>query len=107
MRKNNQRYTHEFKIEAVKLWEASGRRSTEIGKQLGVHPQLLSKWQQVLEGRKTNPARRPITQATGSSSENKADLAAENARLRRENERLKTDHEILKKTVAFIAEITK
>jgi transposase len=107
MKSIRRRFTHEFKVEAVKLWEDSGRKSHEIGKQLGVAPQMLLRWQQALGRRKTSPKRCPNTQATGSSSDVGADLSIENARLRRENERLILEREILKKTVAFISEITK
>jgi transposase-like protein len=60
-----QKFTREFKVEAIKPWEGNGRKSSEIGTQLGVNPQLFAKWKRVLEGRKTNPARCPNTQAAG------------------------------------------
>jgi transposase len=107
MKNTKRRFTREFKIEAVKLWEDSGRKSQVIGKQLGIAPQMLPRWHEALVRQKTSPARCLNTQATGSFSDAGAALAAENARLRRENERLKMEHEILKKTVAFISEITK
>ena len=107
MKSIRRRFTHEFKVEAVKLWEDSGRKSHELGKQLGVAPQMLSRWHEALGQQKTSPKRCPTTQATGSSSATSAELSLENARLRRENERLKQEREILKKTVAFISEITK
>lgn len=107
MKSIRRRFTHEFKVEAVKLWEDSGRRSHEIGKQLGVAPQMLSRWHEALGQQKTSPKQCPITQATGSSSDGSAGLALENARLRCENERLIQEREILKKTMAFISEITK
>lgn len=107
MKKERRRFTEEFKVEAVKLWENSGRKSTKVAADLGIQPQLLSRWAQELGGQKANPARCPITQATGSPSETIQDPVAELALLRKENARLKLEHEILKKTVAFIAEITK
>jgi transposase len=107
MKKERRRFTLEFKAEAVKLWESSGRKSTKIAADLGIQPQLLSRWAQELGDQKTNPARCPITQATGSSSDAIQDPATELAQLRKENARLKLEQEILKKTVAFIAEITK
>lgn len=107
MKSIRRRFTHEFKVEAVKLWEDSGRKSHAIGKQLGVAPQLLSRWHEALGCQQTSPKRCPNTQATGSSSDGSASLALENVRLRRENERLIQEREILKKTVAFISEITK
>jgi len=108
MKTTKRKFTPEFKTEAVKLWEASGRKSKEIGEQLGISPQMLRRWHDALSGRKAGPAQRPNTQATGPSSGGEQDLAAENARLRRELARTKMEHEILKKTVAiFSAEIHK
>lgn len=107
MKTTRRRFTHEYKVEAVKLWEESGRKSHVIGKQLGVAPQLLPRWHEALGQQKTSPKRCPNTQAAGSSSAASTDLTLENVRLRRENERLIQEREILKKTVAFISEITK
>ena len=107
MKITKRKFTPDFKAEAVKLWEASGRRSKEIGEQLGIRPELLNQWRHAMERQKTSPARCPNTQATGSFSDAGPVATAEIARLRRENERLKMEHEILKKTVAFISEITK
>jgi transposase-like protein len=107
MKTVERKFTPEFKIEAVKLWEASGRRSKETGEQLGIRPELLNQWKHALERQKTNPARCPNTQATGSFSDAGPEAAAEIARLRRELTRVKMEHEILKKTVGILSEITK
>ena len=107
MKTTRRKFTREFKAEAVKLWEANGRRSKETGEQLGIRPELLNHWKHAQERQKTNPARCSTPQATGSFSDAGLAAAAEINRLRRENERLKMEHEILKKTVAFISEITK
>ena len=104
MKNAKRKFTPEFKVEAVKLWEASGRKSNEVGEQLGINPQLLAKWKRAM-GQKTTPERCPITQATGSFSDAGPQAAAEIARLRRENARLKMEQEILKKTLGIITEI--
>jgi transposase len=106
MSKTKRRFTAEFKIEAVKLWEDSGQKSKEIGEQLGIRPVLLAKWKRDL-GQKANPARCPITQATGSPSDAGPLATTEISRLRRENARLKMEHEILKKTVGIFSETRK
>ncbi len=103
MKNTKRHYTPEFKAEAVKLWEASGRKSNEVGQQLGVNPQLLAKWKRVM-GQKTPPERCPNTQATGAFSDAGPQAAAEIARLRKENARLKMEQEILKKTLGIITE---
>jgi transposase len=107
MKTTKRKFTPEFKAEAVKLWETSGRRSKEVGEQLGIRPELLNQWKHAMERQKTNPARCPNTQATGSFSDAGPVAAAEIGRLRRENARLKMEHEILKKTVAIISEMPK
>jgi transposase-like protein len=78
MEKKKRFYTLEFKAEAVKLWEDSGQ-SKAIAEQLGITPQMLRRWQRALNEQKTDPARRPSTQATGLSSASRADLEAKNA----------------------------
>jgi transposase len=99
-------FTTEFKVEAVKLWEASGRKSQAVGKQLGIRPVLFAKWKRALY-QQPNPARRPNTQAAGLAADAGPLAAAEIAQLRKENARLKMEHEILKKTVAIISEMSK
>ena len=106
MKNTKRQFTAEFKIEAVKLWEASGCKSKEIGEQLGIRPVLFAKWKRAL-GQKASPARCPITQATGSPSDAGPLATAEISRLRRENARLKMEHEILKKTVGILSEMHK
>jgi len=98
-----QKYTDEYKVEAVKLWLENDRRSKETGKKLGINQTLFLKWHRALNGEATGPAQRLGTQAPGLSSSTPSDLTAENAKLRRENARLKTDYEILKKTVAIFS----
>ena len=107
MQNTKRQFTPEFRAEAVKLWETGGRKSKELGEQLGIRPVLFAKWKRAQERQKTPPAQRPTTQAQGVFSDAGPAATAEIARLRRENERLKLEHEILKKTVAFISEITK
>ncbi len=107
MKNTKRQFTPEFKAEAVKLWEASGRKSKQTGEQLGIRPELLNQWKHALERQKTNPEQRPNTQATGSFSDAGPEAAAEMARLKRELSRVKMEHEILKKTVGILSEMHK
>lgn len=51
-------YTREFKIEAVRLLESSGKKQTEIADELGVPDSNLTRWKQEYgeQGRMRFPA---------------------------------------------------
>jgi transposase len=77
MPRTRRRFTGEFKTEAVRLLEESGRPLQAVAEELGVHPNQLRMW-------------RNEHLAAGSAealARQKAE-AAELARLRRENKRL-------------------
>jgi transposase len=92
MPRTRRRFTPEFKAEAVKLLEESGRPLQAVAEELGVHANQLRGW-------------RNERLAAGSAealARQKAE-AAELARLRRENRRLEQENEILKRAAAFFA----
>ena len=92
MPRTRRRFTVEFKTEAVRLLEESGRPLQAIAEELGVHANQLRTW-------------RNERLAAGSAealARQKAE-AAELARLRRENKRLEQENEILKRAAAFFA----
>ena len=86
------RFTAEYKSEAVKRLEESGKPLQAVAEELGVHANQLRGW-------------RNEHLAIGSAealARQKAE-AAELARLRRENKRLEQENEILKRAAAFFA----
>src|SRR3712207_6707550 len=90
MPRTRRRFTGEFKAEAVKLLEESGRPLQAVAGELGVHANQLRTW-------------RDERLAAGSAkalARQKAE-AAELARLRRENKRLEQENEILKRAAAL------
>ncbi len=92
MPRTRRRFTAEFKLEAVRLLEESGKPLQAIAEELGVHPNQLRMW-------------RNERLAAGSAealARQKAE-AAELARLRRENKRLEQENEILERAAAFFA----
>jgi len=92
MPRTRRRFTAEFKTEAVRLLEESGRPLQAVAEELGVHPDQLRGW-------------RNERLAAGSAealARQKAE-AAELARLRRENRRLERETEILTRAAAFFA----
>jgi len=93
MKKRRRRnYTQEFKEEAVKLITEQGCSFAETGRNLGVNPNLLSRWKRDIEGDsgKLSPA-------------SAVSIQSELKRLRKENKRLRMEREILKKAAAFFA----
>ena len=90
MPRTRRRFTPEFKTEAVKLLEESGRPLQAVAEELGVHANQLRGWrnEQLAAGSAEALARQ------------KAE-AAELARLRRENKRLEQENEILRRAAAF------
>jgi transposase-like protein len=90
--RKRRRFTAEYKGEAVKRLEESGKALQQVAAELGVHANQLRGW-------------RNERLAAGSAealARQKAE-AAELARLRRENKRLEQENEILKRAAAFFA----
>jgi len=90
--RKRRRFTAEYKAEAVKRLEESGKALQQVADELGVHANRLRGW-------------RNERLAAGSAealARQKAE-AAELARLRREVKRLEQENEILKRAAAFFA----
>ncbi len=94
MKKRKRRnYTQEFKEEAVKLITEQGYSFAEAGRNLGVNPNLLSRWKRDIEG-DLNGNLSPASVVS---------VQSELKRLRKENKQLRMEREILKKAAAFFA----
>ena len=89
-----QRFTKEFKLEAVRLMKHSGRPAADVARELGIPRNRLYKWGQQLEHH---------GEAAFPGSGRQAGAEAEVTRLRREVARLKEERDILKKAAAYIA----
>lgn len=95
MPKSRPPYPEEFRAEAVKLYQTSGKSLQQIATDLGVTANSLREWvrrSEVKQGKRAG-----LTQ----------DEREELARLRRENRILKEEREILRKAAAFFAKETK
>ena len=92
MARTRRRFTAEFKAEAVKLTEESGRPLQAVADELGIHVNQLRIWraEQLAVGSAEVLARQKVE-------------AAELVRLRREVKRLEQENEILKRAAAFFA----
>jgi transposase len=96
--KTRQRFTQEFKADAVNLVLEQGYNCAEVGRRLGISENNVNRW--VRQHRDYNESPSP----DGLSREQ---LEAELKRLHKENKRLEMEREILKKAAAFFANESK
>jgi len=85
-------YPEEFKREAVRLMETSGKRIAEIARDLGINDNNLYRWRGVYG----NPSQ-------ANPNGNVAEMEAELQRLRRENAVLRQERDILKKAMSIVS----
>lgn len=83
------RFDEQFKREAVRFLEETGRPLAEVARELKVSPQALWRWRKQY--------------GTGTSEVLSPSDAAELRRLRRENEILRQERDFLKKATAYFA----
>lgn len=83
-------FTEEFKREAVRLTESSGRTIAQVAEDLGLGLSTLTRWMR--QYREAHLLAGPHE-----------DTARELARLRKENELLRQEREILKRAATFFA----
>jgi transposase len=92
MRQPQRIFTAEFKQEAVRLLETSGKSGIQIAKELGISDTILYRWRK--EMRATGGAAFP-------GKGHQTELEEEVRRLRREVEILRQERDILKKAAAI------
>lgn len=88
-RKARRKFRKEFKREAVRLLQTSGKPLTEIARELGVHPNVLRSWQEMVKAE----------EKTGLTPDELEELK----QLRKDKARLEMEVEILGKATAFFA----
>ena len=92
--KKQQRYTPEFRAEAVKLVTEQGLSQKEAAKRLAIPTGTLANWM---------AASKASTPPSVPGARSAADLEAENARLRKELAEARLERDILKKATAYFA----
>lgn len=50
MGEKRRQYTREYKLDAVRLLDDSGRTKAQVARELGIHDSLLTRWKAQLEG---------------------------------------------------------
>lgn len=92
-------YTAEFKAEAVKHWQESGRTAAEVAAELGIRAPLLYRWAKPLR----------LAAQQGGQREPRAaarveELEARIRQLSEENAKLLEQREVLKKSLGILSE---
>ena len=88
-------YDREFKVEAVRLLETSGKSAAQLERELGIGKGNLTRWRRQFgeEGEDAFPGHGRLTPEQ-----------EELRRLKRENEILRQERDILKKAIAIFSE---
>lgn len=92
MARERRSFTPEFKLEAVRLVQDSGRPLAQVARELRLRPDLLRSWRRQLEAAGAGPP--PVR--PGPAEE-------EVRRLKRELEVMRQERDFLKKAAAFFA----
>ena len=95
-----ERYTDQYKREALELWRNSGRSAAEVATELGIRPPLLYRW-----ARRQQVAKTKNASTGGESKERMEELERENQQLRQENAKLLEQREVLKKSLGILSEV--
>lgn len=84
-------YTEEFKREAVRLMETSGKPIAQLARDLGIKDNNLYRWRGLYGSQQQ------------STYGNRSEMEAELKRLRREVETLRQERDILKKAMSIVS----
>jgi transposase len=88
-------YTREFKVEAVRLLNTSGKSGHEVEADLGIGSGMVYRWRKQLQAKGTSG----IRAFPGKGRPKDEELA----RLRRENAELREERDILRKALAIFS----
>src|ERR1700693_1294347 len=94
-RKDRKRYGREFKLEAVRRMEGSGKPVTEMAREPGISVHLLYRWRDEVQKEGTDEA----FPAKGRQTSGLEEIV----QLKRENAQLREERDFLKKAAAFFA----
>ena len=98
MDSQQRQFTREFKLEAVRLLQSSGKSGVQVAKDLGISDSVLYRWRKQFseQGHQAFPGHGHQTE-----------LEEENRRLKRELERVQQEREILKKVLSIFSRESK
>jgi|SRR5580692_6545203 transposase len=98
-KKHGNRYSREFKEEAVRLLATSGKTAKELGRELGVTGMSLANWREEAIRNGDHPKEAKVDGVRIQYSV----LKLENARLKKEVETVRQEREILKKSLGILS----
>ena len=93
-RRAYRRFSKEFKLEAIRLAEESGKPKAQVARELGIRVNQIGKWRKQLEEQQAG-----VSSGKGRQAEQDAELK----HLRRELADAREENEILKKAAAYFA----
>jgi transposase len=88
-------FSREFKLEAIRMLNAGGKKISDLSRELGVPRNALYKWRDEL----AQDGQEGAFPGTGRQSSQAAELSA----LKKEIDRLREENEILKKAARYFA----
>jgi transposase len=98
VQRSRQKFTKEFKDDAVSLVIEQGYNCAEVSRRLGISENNVNRWVREYRDRSESVSTDGLT---------REQLESELKRLRKENKRLEMEREILKKAAAFFANESK
>ena len=98
MARTRQKFSREYKLEAVKMITEGGLSAAQAARNLGINPKLIFNWKEQL---KSDPGN--AFPGEGSGGRCAKATATELQRLRKENEQLRMERDFLKKAATFFA----
>lgn len=96
MEKTRRKYSKEFKLEAIRLYENGERSQEEVERELGITKGLLGKWIETLQ---KQPKKEEAFPGNGRLPDSEARIR----QLERENAQLRQDKDILKKVLTIFS----
>jgi len=93
-RRAYRRFSKEFKLEAIRLANDSGKPTAQVARELGIRVNQIGKWRKQLEEQQADASSDKVTQA---------EQDTELKRLRRELADTREENAILKKAAAYFA----
>lgn len=102
MARKYQRYTQEFKLEAIRLMEETDKPVVQLARDLGLRVNQIYKWKKQLEDKQDQAFKR-TRKASQDKVVDEVDKDAEIKALKQRIERLEAEKDILKKAATYFA----